>query len=76
MSDELRCLNDGDPLSECSGPVEYRWPGYGDKSWPRCEFHGEQRLETQRGIDERYPVTAPPDFDPMDAGEVWGEDDY
>lgn len=76
MTDQLTCLDGGGGRGECSGPVEYRWPGYGEKSWPRCERHGEQRVELQREIDERYPPSAPADFDPMDAGEVWDEDDY
>jgi hypothetical protein len=43
--------------------------------FPRCEKHYEERLEVQRGIDERYPTHAPADFDPMYAGERW-DDDY
>jgi hypothetical protein len=44
------------------------------KSFPRCEKHWAERLETQRGIDERYPAQQPADFDPLYAGEHWDED--
>lgn len=66
------CLNDG---PGCGGQVEYRMPLSGTgRSFPRCDAHWEQRLETQRGIDARYPTHAPADFDPSYAGESWDED--
>ncbi len=47
--------------------------------WPRCERHyGEYVARVQPKIEEtrkRYPDRAPRDFDPMFAGERWGEDD-
>ncbi len=62
----------------CAGPVEPRWPGYGSKSYPRCERHGEARLERERETRRRYgswdderPEPEPVDFDPADAGERW-----
>ena len=72
----LECLDDRGGRSKCSGPVEYRWPGYGEKLWPRCERHGEKRLELQREIGRAARSSPPADFDPLDAGEVWDEDDY
>jgi hypothetical protein len=71
----LDCLDDyGD--NTCEGNVEYRMPLSGTgNSFPRCEKHWEDRLETQQGINERYPMTAPSDFSEMDAGERW-DDEY
>ena len=70
----LECLDDhGD--GTCSGPVEMRWPGYGERSWPRCEKHGEERIEKAEETKRRYPQHAPDDFDPSYAGERW-DDDY
>lgn len=71
----LECLEAGNPLSKCEGPVEYRWPGYGEKQWPRCEKHGEERIDRERVNQERYPEQRPADFDPLAAGERWDEDD-
>lgn len=79
-SDEepLECL-DGHGEDECEGPVTYWHSGgtYG-KSWPRCEKHGNARLERFENSIERYadsPIP-PPWFNPMNAGEVWNEEDY
>lgn len=59
----------------CEGPVEYRFPLSGTgRSFPRCDKHWHARLDVQRGIDERYPPTAPSDFDPLYAGESWDWD--
>jgi DNA-directed RNA polymerase subunit RPC12/RpoP len=61
------------------GPtVAPRWPGYGHKSYVRCEPCGERRLARERvAIDKGYYSPAPPsDFHPLDAGENWDEDDY
>lgn len=69
------CLDDDGDAADCEGPVEYRTPLSGTgKSFPRCEKHWEERLETQQEIAERYPTSAPPDFDPAYAGEHWDED--
>lgn len=70
----LECINGPE---DCSGAIEYRMPLSGTgKSFPRCDGHWEQRLETEEGIRQRYPQFAPPDWSPLDAGEAWGEDDY
>jgi hypothetical protein len=78
MSEPLECLDAGEAGEDpCQGPIEYRMALSGTgRSFPRCEKHWEKRLEVQQGINERYPHHQPADFDPMDAGEVWGEDDY
>jgi hypothetical protein len=68
----LECLEGPDG---CAGEVLYRWPGYGDRAWPRCERHGEQRVQREEAATERYPdLGPPPGFDPDDAGERWSED--
>jgi len=61
---------------DCAGPVELRWPGYGERCWPRCERHGRERVEREETAQERYPDTVwpPADFDPLDAGERWADD--
>lgn len=59
----------------CEGAVEYRTPLSGTgRSFPRCERHWERRLESQQGINARYPQHQPSDFDPSYAGERWEED--
>lgn len=59
----------------CEGSVEYRMPLSGTgKSFPRCDKHWGERLDTEQGIRERYPEHAPADFDPSYAGEHWDED--
>jgi hypothetical protein len=70
------CLDDvGDET--CEGDVEYRMPlSASGKPFPRCDKHWAERLETQQGINERYPHNQPSDFDPSYAGESWGEEDY
>jgi hypothetical protein len=74
VSDELICLNLG---PDCSGPVEYRMPLSGTgHAFPRCDHHWEQRLDEQERINRTYPVLAPRDFDPLDAGESWDGDDF
>lgn len=71
----LECIDDHGE-DGCQGPVEYRMPLSGTgESFPRCEKHWNERLAVQEDIDERYPQMAPADFDPLDAGEAWGEDD-
>lgn len=67
------CLDDhGD--GTCEGRVEYRMPMSGTgRAFPRCEKHLAERLEVQRGIEERYPTLPPSDFDPAYAGESWDE---
>ena len=69
----LECLNGPE---DCKGPVEYRWAGYGDKHWPRCEKHGAERVEREQEARERYPdgPCIPAGFDPAYAGESWDEE--
>jgi hypothetical protein len=39
----------------CSGAVEYRMPLSGTgRSFPRCDFHWDERLDRQQEINERY----------------------
>lgn len=71
QTEELECIEGG---SACDGPVEMRYPGYGMKTFPRCEKHGHDRLARQELIEQRYPVLQPSDFDPADAGESWDGD--
>jgi hypothetical protein len=75
MSNELECLDSWDGSNTCSGDIEYREALSGTgRSYPRCEKHWGERLDRQQEINERYPVHAPADFDPMYAGERWDED--
>lgn len=64
----LECI---DGPQGCVGPVELRWPGSGTRLWPRCERHGEERLEREEDLSGRYPTLQPSDFDELDAGERW-----
>ena len=73
MHENLTCLNEHD--GACDGAVEYRMALSGTgRSFPRCEKHWEERLDIQDGINQRYPVNAPSDFDPSYAGEHWDEE--
>jgi hypothetical protein len=68
----LTCLNSG---PDCAGPVEYRMAlSSTGVAHPRCEAHWARRLEVEQGLQERYPVHAPADFDPAYAGERWEDD--
>jgi hypothetical protein len=71
--DPEECLEYGD---DCQGPVEYRWPGVGEKHWPRCVYHGDRRIDnvSELEIAAQSPL-APSWFDEADAGERW-DDDY
>lgn len=61
---------------DCEGSVQYRMALSGTgRSFPRCDKHWSDRLDTQRGIDERYPTHPPSDWSPLDAGESWYEDE-
>lgn len=66
----LRCLDGPDG---CVGTVELRWPGEGEKQWPRCAHHGLLREAQGRANREKYPELPPRDFDPAFAGESWDE---
>lgn len=71
--DEIECLNAHE--GDCAGAVEYRMPLSGTGvSYARCDKHWDDRLDVQAGIDARYPVHAPADWSPLDAGESWDED--
>lgn len=73
MNDTTECLDSH--CGDCTGTVEFRFPLSGTgRSFPRCDRHWGERLEVQRSIVERYPATAPSDFDPYYAGESWDED--
>ncbi|WP_298462023.1 hypothetical protein [uncultured Cellulomonas sp.] len=68
------CLTAG---PDCQGPVEYRTPLSGTGTpFPRCDHHWEGRLDLEHQLRERYPSTAPADFDPAYAGETWDGDDW
>ena len=70
------CLDAGE---DCKGPVEYRMPLSGTgRSFPRCDKHWSDRLDTQDRLRRDYGVDSdvpPVGFDPADAGERW-DDDY
>ncbi len=71
------CMQHADGEGKCAGHVEYRMALSGTGiSYPRCDKHWEERVEIQQGIDQRYPVLPPADFDPLYAGEAWDEEDY
>lgn len=67
------CLEFGD---DCRGPVEYHLRPSDWKSFPRCDYHQERRLERRENSLEKYADSdvAPDWFDPADAGERWFED--
>lgn len=68
------CINGPD---DCHGGVEYRYPLSGTgRSFVRCDGHWADRLETERGIQERYPEHPPSDWSPLDAGESWYEEEF
>jgi hypothetical protein len=74
MSDEApKCLDVH--KGDCEGDVQYRpsLSGTGTPI-PRCDSHWADRLELQEAHNKRYPVHAPPTFDPSYAGESWDED--
>jgi len=68
-----------DASDECFGPVTYWNPGYGYRSFTRCDYHGTERIMRHQKDDsfERYADSdvAPSWFDPDIAGERW-DDDY
>jgi hypothetical protein len=74
-TEPLECLQDHD--GTCHGKIELResLTGTGTRI-ARCDKHWDDRLDLEEQINERYPVNAPSDWSPMDAGESWGEDDY
>lgn len=71
----VHCLDEHAEDGGCEGAVEYRMPlTESGRSFPRCEKHWAARVDFQRYIGERYPQSAPADFDPAYAGERWEED--
>ena len=70
----MECIQRHD--GKCVGPTEMRdSPDRDDgKLFPRCEYHWEKRLASAQKHMRKYPVHAPADFDPMDAGESWDEE--
>ncbi len=72
------CLNFRDDGS-CGGRVAFNSidPGR-TEAFPRCDRHWAKRLKAREVSIEIYAdvSVAPSWFDPMDAGEAWGEDDY
>ena len=76
MSDDEtpRCLDEH--KGDCEGMIEYRMPlTETGRAFPRCDKHWGERLDQQERINERYPMLAPADFDPLYAGERW-DDEY
>ena len=64
----MTCLDDYE--GGCAGKVEHRDAlSATGRSFPRCDKHWAERVAVHEGIDARYPVHAPADFDPMYAGE-------
>jgi hypothetical protein len=63
----------------CVGQVDDWWSG-GSRSWPRCSFHGERRIERYENSLERYAYSdvAPPGYYDSDEfyahGQHWGDD--
>ena len=69
-----RCLNGPE---HCSGPVAlWHSGGTHGRSWPRCTFHGEQRLDRYENSMERYADSdcIPDWYDPAYAGERWEDE--
>lgn len=74
--EQLECINNGGE-DQCQGPVEYRHPlSASGRPFPRCDKHWADRLDLEHGLQERYPVSPPADWSPLDAGEAWDESDY
>lgn len=61
---------------KCEGPVEmWHSGGMNGRSWPRCTYHGEKRLNSRSEL-ERYADSdcPPPGFREDDIGERWDDD--
>lgn len=72
-----RCLDGGPDGDDCTGPVDLWYSGgLNGRSWPRCTYHGEQRLNRYENSSERWADSdCPPSwFDPAYAGERWDDD--
>jgi hypothetical protein len=68
------CLDarDDDP---CKGKVMWRYPGYGEARFLRCEKHGMARIDRAAKQRQDWPDSPIPPrwFDPLAAGEAWDE---
>lgn len=74
-SDPLECLDNNHSHDPCRGTIEYRMAlSATGVSFPRCDPHWDKRLDQQEETDRRYPMLAPSDWSPLDAGEHWDED--
>lgn len=71
--DDLECVNGPEG---CEGEVQYRSPSGKSKPLPRCDKHFDERCEREKAILELESDVPPDDFDPLDAGESWNEDDW
>lgn len=72
---ESECINSHQ--GNCKGRVELRMSLSGTgQPIPRCDHHWDERLQLEDDLNQRYPVTAPSEWSPLDAGEAWDEDDY
>jgi len=71
----LECLEGTDG---CAGEVLYRWPGYGNRDWPRCQRHGDARVNREQEAISRNgnpdSPCPPSGFDAMAWGERWDDD--
>ena len=72
MDEDKECIDCGSKADD----VEMRWPGYGYKSFLRCKECGAKRIEREEKNKRKYFGPRPADFDEMDAGESWDEEDY
>lgn len=66
------CLEYGARGEHCSGPVDLYWGG-GNRSWPRCTYHGERRMQSYEDSIKDSDV-APAWLDPSYAGERWDDE--
>ncbi len=72
------CLDARGGRGDCAGATEYRESLSGTgRSFARCDYHWDKRLDEQERIRRNYPDTPTPPawFDPTYAGERWDEDD-
>lgn len=72
--DADECLDYG---PDCSGRVDDWWSGgTTGRTWPRCDYHGQARLNRYENSSERWADSdCPPDwYDPAYAGERWDDE--
>lgn len=71
------CVDSGVDGAGCAGVVRAREAlSASGVRFPRCDRHWEIRLDRERELRARYPLSPPRDWSPLDAGEAWSEDDY